>query len=763
MNMPSSGMIRYSAQSESAFPKNFNPNNPPPYHTNLQLDPNLTRLYGYLAGSIVQEIENRRRESAPRMYLFNKMAANGYSNQDFFDLFELAIRYSLVLFYVKRESSDWQQIVDRASKDAINMVVAALILTNQDLRGQYQPAPQEMGHLHNIFNYMQQVEQDAQMVMNSIQNQYSTNPTMMMNSPMMGGGMPIGGVNTNEPTVNIPGFGVMPLSVYNQMLQQQRPNMGGMQAGFNPAMGFNQPANVPTGFNPSGMGGGFGMTNTGISPNAARQLVQNPASFQQNTPLNASMQSVGTRFGVSTGDDDDDWHEGGTEFSGGMEMQTQVPNTPFVTGLTQHSPTALTKIVNGKELHEGKPVYRVQSDPDYFYTEYDGSKLFKPSAKCPAIPAPNVRKSKRMYRIHNTTGEFTVVLVGLTEQEKMDIEKHLILVEDEDQRERMRELILASKSEPIEIRPARGKITMQGEIQEGGEASDESAPVQAEVEVNVPSYGHALNVQEKCVGGIEAQHLANKILLVSQSEMPAAVSTVGFDYEILLDRTSESVVSEFIQKASQATSFIKLAQLLKETHDQASLQKVPNRALIDAIVKIDARMVTAMNRRLQCQLGVVASIKDFYNSYNELMAGVETHFGVVAAEALQRDEQSFIQSVIQPASEEIEDLVGKSLDAQTDGGAYSVGSFAVLTQARSITDIEATLQELNINFGENESGVQIEQNEFAVLFDLCTKILAIKLDDKPVFNHVIRTLDGYDIFFTHSLFNPEAVIVQLVK
>jgi len=765
MTFASSGMVRYSAQSESAFQKNFNPNNPPPFQTSIQVDPNLTRLYGYLAGSIAQEIELRRRESAPRMYLFNKMGVNGYVNQDFKDLVELAIRYSLVLFFIKRESQDWQQIVDKAAKDAVNMVIAALILTNQDLRSQFQPQQQEMAYLHNIFNFMQQVEQDAQTLMNSIQNQMVQNPTMM-NPNMMGS--PVGGMGMGEPTVNVPGFGQVPLSVYNQMVQaqQNRPGMPQMSmGGYNPMMGgapttgYNP---VNTGFNPAAMGNTFPTPGMGISPNVARQLVSAPAMAQAPTHAGGmASRHITNQYGLG---EDDDWHEGGTQFSGGVEIPAQP--TPFVTSMTQgetHSASPLTTIANGKELYNGKPVYRIQGEPDYFYADYDGSLVFKPSAKCPAIPAANMRKSKRMYRIHQQTGEFTVVLVGLTDQEKMDIEKHLILIEDEDQRERMRALMLASRSEPIEIRPTKAVVTVQGEISSDTEG-EVSEPVVSEPEpIEVPSYGHALNVNEVCISGVDAQHTANAICIASQGDMPAARSTVGEDYEILIDRTSEGVVNEFITKAAEIKTLAKLAKFLDDTMTQATNSTVQNWSLIEAVKRVDAKLAKAINRRLQCQLGVDVKVGDFYRSYADLVSGMESHYGIVIAEALRGDEAQFIQSIFHPASEVLEAQVSNLLELQIEEQSYSVGSFALLVSPRSITQIEATLEELTIDFGENSVGVQIEQAEFPVLFDLCTKMLNIKLDDQPVFDHVLRTLDGQEIFFTRSAFNAEAVIVQLNK
>ncbi|MCK9234756.1 MAG: hypothetical protein M0R77_00415 [Gammaproteobacteria bacterium] len=744
----------------SAFPKGYNPNNPPPFNVTVQYVPELTQLYGYLAGSLVQEIENRRAENIPRTFMFNKMAYNGYMNDDFRDLLMQAIRICLVKRFCRNES-DWYVIVDSAAKETINVVLAAMVLTNMTLRSMYQPEPHLMSSFQNAFSLLETNEREAEFVIQSInaQNMHNQhNPTMMgmhnpnttPMTPMTHGYNPTGAgmMNSpyqamNEPIVETPEFGRIPLSMYNRLVAEREQLR--RQQMYSP-----QPHQAMHSHSQGGMMNHQPQQNNRnplLSENVQRQLVRAPNMGMGSNVINSSVPSdMISQWGVVGHEVDE--HEISPQSSNIQRVEPVTNNLRQENTMTTQA-TTITSVRNGVEYFGEKPVFRSTEDPDHFYCEFDGTLVVLFTPEYPGIPANNPGKNKRIYKINNVTGKAVVTLIDLTEQEKMDIARHRILMNEEEAQRRLNALKMAVASPMVHL----DDCIKEREVES---ASSDEVSITEEV-IELPDYTHVVKEDLSTIEDTSRFHETQRIQIASEVDEPSAFTTVSNQVTILPELTFEGVGGEVINRLRNARSFKAVSDVFSSV--RSSTDSEDDDIAVDAykrlIDKLEAMFVKAVNERLQIQIGIDVTVTDWHTAYTPLLKGLEEHYGAFTAEIFLRDEASFIKGVFNEVTEEIILSVKSLLNDKVE-----MDGVVIIPELSSITTIKAKMNDLDLDFDSSNS-VMINRKTHPVLHDLTSTILDYRTGNgEKVLRNIIRTQDNMEFSIHKGLWNSSTVFLK---
>lgn len=786
--------VDYSASSESAFIKNFSPANPPPIQIALQLHPELTSRYGFMVGLAAQEIETKRKLSPPRMYFFNKMARDGFLNNDFKELIVSCIKTAAYLYFGQKQT-DWNYIVTNAVESTLNMVLASITLQSAGLRLQYQVPAQHISELENIYNTFIQIDNQANIIIESVQRQaqgistYGNSNSNIHNvhSGVMGGSNMQGGMNSmmnsQEPTINIPGLGTMSLSEYNALkgrLNTNQAMMGGQAQQPNMPNSSINSSNIASLI--SGMGSGPTIGADSIPESVRRTLVPDSGTGVINSVQNQVDNGIAQSLGLIN-----EGHETETSFSpkvtiAGTPAPTATPSRQPIIQATTSSIAGVTEIKDGKEYFKGKPVYRVEGYHETFFIDFDGSIPIKPSEHFIAIPACINATHKRVYQIYNDGTFRSVDLFDLTDEEKldyrksidMDIKRHEILMSEEQANARMGRIAATLNKPPasvvrttVEVEvPSPVTTVEQGEDKQLIDVEHIDKIIAEREKVEVPNFAHVVQDALSDVGDLDT--ISEKYLLEytvdQQNKTPPDVFTiVANQYQSLFDPTQEGLINAFIKQLQNSPTLKAVGELFEGAFKDA--QRDEDTHLIRSLTRLEKIYVEAINQRLGGQMGLEVRISDWRGCYDELLAGLDKYFGILTAQTFLRDERNFVRSILTSINKDTLTQLYGNLKKKEGEPVYTEKELVFVAQKVTYTTIPATEKDLQLDFTHNKAGVvSLDPACHVVLHALAKRVLTDTTGTgRQALTNYIVTSDNVTFKVSEGLFDVNTVNIQKVS
>lgn len=794
----------FSATHESAFIKNFSPSNPPPIQITLHVHPELSARYGFIAGLLAQEIETKRNISPPRMYFFNKMARDGFMNNDFKELVVSCIKVAIYLHFGQKHTN-WNEIVETAVNNTLNMVLAALTLQSNGLRSQYQIPANHIPELENAYNIFAQIDNQANIIIESLQRQaqgistYGNNNTgihsvhsNMHPGMMSGGNQPM--MNQQEPTINVPGLGTMPLSEYNLLKsrlsggqQQQQTGMGHqgfMGSHSNPAVTASSITSMV-----SGMGGSGGALtgSESISDAVRATLVPDTGVNAVNTaPQHLIDNGIAQSMSIFQ-----DTHESETTFGPAKTIAGTATPAPAPTPVsetkervlaTASSIKGVTTITDGVEYYRGKEVYRIEGYFETFFIDFDGSIPIRPSEHFIAIPACIDSTHKRVYQIYNDGTFRSVDLFDLTDEEKleyrkkidMDIKRHEILM-SEKQREARMNLIARTLDKPpasvIRTTEPREVLVPSTVVEEGEDKQLIDVEridkiIEERQNIVVPEFSHVVQDALDDIGELET--ISEKYLLeyaVEQPDNPTpdVFTVVTNQYHSLFDVTHEGVLNDFVKRLSNCPTLKAVSEAFAGAYSDIKEQEQSH--LMRSLNRLEKIFVDAINLRLRGQMGLDVTVTEWHACYDELLGGLDKHFGVITAQVFLRDERNFIRSIITKVQEHTLKQLYGNLKTKTATAEYTEKDLVFVGQKVTYTTIPVPEEDLQLDFTRNASGVlSLDESCHVVLYALAKRIIqdTTGTGRRSLINYIVTT-DNVKFMVSEGLFDVSGVNIQKVS
>lgn len=662
----------------------------PPYQCENFLGPYLS----YIAFLLQTEIQARSQENPLRTFAFNMLAANGFNNQDFAELFAATVDH-VAMCLMQRQYGTPDEAAINLSPIMVDMAVAGFV--------------QDFPQLTQFIN--QEVYYSVQETTANQQRFAAARRQFRYQNPVFGYGQ--------------------------QQQQQQRPYQGAQQQGYPQQQqyrpgGYQVPGHMQQGGMPVGAAPAPFRQR---GPVGATSLSRPPQAPEQETGMQRPVSPMGTSKYAKMLKDVEDVRvkEAPQPYqSPNLPPQQEAPNDLLRQPFTPRTEQAM----NSQQPYNQAPL---EADGSFLIPEVQSTYVWKPTAEQPYRPIYHPSCEQRMHRIF-PDGR-VVVEVHPLQLSNMDYEKHNVPNVFGKPREGVNYDQLRALGKFAE---GAREVAQRFEWEQEATGDDEAASA-AQAKLNedpvsvVINENWAADVSETSImlnAGID--RLAHN----ATAEKPADVYRVNaYLAEPVLCVDDQSA---FLRRISESRSYLELAEKLHGAGSEADV------GLVEAITR---RCIVMLNRVLCLHLSIPKDQLQLDNEFDaatlqELEAVLQADFGPAVYKAYKDKQREHIASVFM-----LEDGPGfktavEQLSEQLiDTSKFPEGKgphLALMSSKISFTLLDMYIHDIDIDFDTDTGSLLTERNAgdfYKVVQDLFAKAKADG-GNGIFYRHLFQTNDG---------------------
>lgn len=715
---------------------NFRTTNPP-YTPQLAVQTELVQYAALLAGETAMELQNKATQNGLRTYLFNRYAANNYTNEAFAWLVNEAAKYANYLVYTAQAVQTWEEACSKAAEATCTFVAAFHYFQDPGLAQVLQFPPDMNQMLASTFETYQK-----------LQNQYARSGPPPVQQPVQQPypQQPVMQQYPQQQPYPYPQQGMMPMQPMQQPMQQMP--MGYPQPGMMPMPGQVMPFQVPPGYGVPGqpmpypqqgmmMQPGYPQMpqNPAVNPLSGSMLMGGDQPYNPNMTVQPNMSPVGTGRVYSRGGGDASQSNNGVIDAVTMSPQGFVAQ-PFQTREPIPEPT----------MQAQQP----QAQNQIVYKDYDGSEPWYPTPDQPYFPTWNLQREKLVYAI-SPDGQVKLAVIEKTREEIMKFEEHRTVMPSI---QRMESIQRAVVNGPAKVEAKSVKNEQTGEDEET---------------LTIPEYAHIYEdrqATEKSVASLFFEHDRAMLALRERTDDgPDVFTTIGTE-AVLINEQTDGEGQNLIDRVAAAQTLSEAASLLHGVVTSVDPVECKKTAL-----KLNKMLGDAVDERIQFGLSIHGvKVGNFAKNFDQLSEMLREHYGELTLTAFLRDQREFIARLIRVyaptvRTEFIKGLIldedeAREADDKEDPELVSDGFVGLLYRRHSITTIAASDVDLNIGLEDDYAGTVLRRPQ-PYLYDIIQNVLK-RAGDETANNYLI-TEEGTLYLITKGLFGDDFYQIRVVK